>query len=90
MIKRRQSATNAKDRKQALRASSGVRREEIDALTSTLKKGRAGRKGVVIYINPIAKEALDTLARSQKKSLQVLGVEAVNQLFIRYGQKPIA
>jgi hypothetical protein len=56
----------------------------------TCPKGRAGRKGVVIYLDPIAKDLLAELAHERRKTLQELGIEAFNHLFRAYGQKPLA
>jgi hypothetical protein len=94
MTKRKQAAKHAalsaRGRKAALVAVSGVARQKPASATSVLEKGRAGRKGVVIYLNPIAKDALAALAHEHRKSLQDLGIEAFNHLFRAYGQKPIA
>jgi hypothetical protein len=79
-----------KGRKEALRGSSGVKQPKQPAPEAVLEKGRAGRRGVVVYLNPAAKDSLALLARAQGKSLQGLGVEAFNQLFLSYGYKPIA
>lgn len=85
----RQASASAKSRKEALRGSSGVKQRKPPP-AAVLEKGRAGTRGVVIYLNPIAKEALSELARAQRKSLQRLGLEAFNHLFLSYGGKPIA
>jgi len=53
-------------------------------------KGRKGRKGVVIYLTPEAKDQLARLAFDQRMTVQDLGVEAINLLFEAYRQKPIA
>ncbi|MND02677.1 hypothetical protein D3C83_221470 [compost metagenome] len=69
---------------------SGVERKKPAAPAAPPEKGRAGRKGVVIYLDPAAKKLLADLAHEHQKSLQDLGIEAFNHLFRAYGQKPIA
>ena len=81
------AALSATRRREELEAVSGVERKKPAAPP---EKGRAGRKGVVIYLDPIAKELLAQLAHERRKSLQDLGIEAFNHLFRAYGQKPIA
>lgn len=53
-------------------------------------KGRKGRKGVVIYLTPEAKEQLARLAHDQRKSVQAIGIDAINLLFESNRLKPIA
>lgn len=53
-------------------------------------KGRKGRKGVVIYLSPEAKEQLAQLAHAHRKSMQAIGTDAINLLFESYRLKPIA
>ncbi len=53
-------------------------------------KGRQGRKGVVIYLSPEAKEQLARLAHEQRKSVQAVGIDAINLLFESNRLKPIA
>jgi hypothetical protein len=84
------AALSAARRREALEAVSGVERKKPASLSATPEKGRAGRKGVVIYLDPPAKEMLAQLAHERRKSLQDLGLEAFNHLFRAYGQKPIA
>jgi len=84
------AAMSATRRREALEAVSGVERKKPAVPATPPEKGRAGRKGVVIYLDPPAKEVLAQLAHEHRKSLQDLGVEAFNHLFRAYGQKPIA
>jgi hypothetical protein len=85
------SATmTATRRREELEAVSGVERKKPASLPTVPEKGRAGRKGVVIYLEPLAKKVLADLAHEHRKSLQELGLEAFNHLFRAYGQKPIA
>ena len=84
------AALTATRRREVLEAVSGVERKKPAPPAAPPEKGRAGRKGVVIYLDPIAKQLLAELAHERRKSLQDLGVEAFNHLFRAYGQKPIA
>jgi Antitoxin-like ribbon-helix-helix len=51
---------------------------------------RHGKKGIVIYVDPEAARKLRQMALDQGRSLQSLGLEAINALFEKYGEKPIA
>lgn len=77
-----------------LQAVSGVKRTADvrggPAEAIVTGSGRAGRKAIAIYMQPIAKEQLDRIAHEQRKSIQALGIEALNLLFRHYDQKPIA
>jgi hypothetical protein len=53
-------------------------------------KSRDQLKGVVIYINPVAKKRLSQLARKYEKTVQDIGIEAINLMFRHYGEKPLA
>jgi hypothetical protein len=81
---------SATRRRQELEAVSGVERKKPVPPADVPEKGRAGRKGVVIYLDPIAKDLLAELAHERRKTLQELGIEAFNHLFRAYGQKPLA
>lgn len=94
----RQSAavkpSNAATRKAALLARSGVERRkpepEPPVASYPIGKGRKGRKGITIYMHPLAKEVLDKISREHRKTVQDLGLEALNLMFRQYGEKPIA
>lgn len=81
------------DLRAALQAKSGVRRRTDPPLlpeTMVLPgKGRESLKGVVIYLNEAAKDQLARLSIDQRRTVQDLGVEAINLLFRRYREKPI-
>jgi hypothetical protein len=85
--RRNQSVVSS--RKAALLAASGVERRPppIDEIAG---RSRKGRKGVVVYLHPVAKDLLVRLAREQRKTIQDLGLEAINLLFKQYGEKPLA
>lgn len=84
----------AADRKAAISARSGVKRQLprrlLPAERYPIGKDRKQRKGIAIYMHPLAKDVLDDIARENGKTVQDLGIEALNLLFVRYGEKPIA
>jgi hypothetical protein len=79
--------------KQRLKAASGVTRQgdaAREAPVIVVNPGRKGRKAVAIYMQPLAKDQLTRIAHEHKKSIQDLGIEAINLLFRHYDMKPIA
>lgn len=86
--------SRAAERKAAIRARSGVetrqRRELAGPAEYPIGKSRKALKGISIYMHPLAKDVLDKIAREQERTVQDLGLEALNLLFRRYGEKPIA
>ena len=81
-------------RKAAIRARSGVERRKPEPPAPTpaypIGKGRKALKGISIYMHPLAKDVLDKIAAEQDRTVQDLGLEALNLLFRHYGEKPIA
>ena len=88
------ATTDAAGRKAALRAKSGVKRAQPvpapEVSTYPIGKGRKHLKGISIYMHPLAKDILDKIAREQGRTVQELGLEALNLLYRNYGEKPIA
>ncbi len=85
--------STASERKALLRANSGVTRKvptPAPPEAYPIGKGRKALKGISIYMHPLAKDALDAIAEDQGKSIQELGLEALNLLFRDYGRKPVA
>ncbi|MFN3868482.1 MAG: ribbon-helix-helix domain-containing protein [Hyphomicrobiaceae bacterium] len=86
--------TDAARRKAALKARSGIERSKPEPTPEPAPfptgKGRKSLKGISIYMNPLAKEVLDKIAKEQQRTVQDLGLEALNLLFRKYGEKPIA
>lgn len=84
----------APTRKAAMEARAvGVRRKPEPvplAVAYPTGRGRKALKGISIYMHPLAKDVLDKIAREQAKTVQDLGLEALNLLFTHYGEKPIA
>jgi len=88
------NAPAASGRKAAIRARSGVDRLKAKPADETpaypIGKGRKALKGISIYMHPLAKEVLDRISHEQNRTVQDLGLEALNMLFQRYGEKPVA
>lgn len=83
----------AAERKAAIKARSGVARRDVEPAVVQaypIGKGRRSLKGISIYMHPLAKDVLDKIAREQGRTVQDLGLEALNLLFRHYGEKPIA
>ena len=81
-------------RKEALLQASGKTRArrtpKADVAPMAIGKGRQGLKPVAIYMNPAAKETLIRISESHGKTIQMLGLEALNLLFEQYDEKPVA
>lgn len=88
-----ETRASAAERKAGLRARSGVPRKGVEAAIVTeypIGKSRKSLKGIAIYMHPLAKDVLTRIAREQGRSVQELGLEALNLLFRHYGERPIA
>jgi DNA-binding TFAR19-related protein (PDSD5 family) len=84
-------AAHAEKSRLALQRASSVKALRAAASEEEpLGKGRKGRKGVVIYLTPEAKEQLARLAHEQRKTMQAIGTDAINLLFAANRLKPIA
>ncbi len=88
------AASAAAARKAAITARSSAKRQPAKSAPTAerypIGKGRKALKGISIYMHPLAKDVLDEIARKQGRTVQDLGLEALNLLFERYGEKPIA
>ncbi len=51
---------------------------------------RAGKKTAIVYIDPAGARELKLLALDTSRSQQDLLVEAINDLLIKHGKKPLA
>ncbi len=84
----------AVSRKQQVSARSSVRsrraQAEDERQSAVISKDRKQLKGIAIYMNPAAKRVLDKIALDNERTVQDLGLEALNLLFRQYGEKPIA
>ena len=84
--------SSAAERKAAMQSRSGIERNKPEKSNGSfpIGKGRKALKVISIYMHPLAKDILDRIARDQDRTVQDLGLEALNLLFVQYGQKPIA
>jgi hypothetical protein len=92
MTDQRKMSPEDVERLLALRDSSGIEQPPAPELESqrAMPKGRAGMKGVVVYLTPVAKEALVRISERERRTLNELSLEAINMLFVSRGEKPIA
>ncbi|MGE3918451.1 MAG: hypothetical protein AB7F78_22385, partial [Hyphomicrobiaceae bacterium] len=70
-------STRAASLKQRLRAASGVQRTEEPAREApaiVVTPGRAGKKPIAIYMQPLAKDQIMKLSHERKKTIQELGI----------------
>ena len=87
-----QKATaSAANRKASLLAKSGIEagRSAGRPLVSP-GKNRKGKRSIAIYMDQVVKDELDGIALRERRSIQELGLEAINLLLVRYGGKAIA
>ena len=84
----------ASKREAAIRARSSVSNSVSRVTTATsgpaIGRGRAGKKPISVYMHPLAKDLLAQISKDQSKSIQELGIEALNLLFTKYKHKPVA
>jgi hypothetical protein len=52
--------------------------------------GRRGKRGLTVYLDPMAHAELKAVAEDQEKRLEDLLKEGINLVLARYGRKPIA
>jgi hypothetical protein len=60
-----------------------------EAETARSKRSRAGKKGLVLYVDPQVPLALKRIALDTGVSVQVLAMRALNMLLERHGHDPI-
>lgn len=92
MTNQRKMLSDDVERLLALRECSGIEQPpapELDAHRS-VPKSRAGMKGVVVYLTPVAKTTLVRISERERRTLNELTTEAINMLFVSRGEKPIA
>lgn len=51
---------------------------------------RQGKRGIVAYVDPLAIRELKILSADKERSMQDLFIEAINDLLVKHGKKPIA
>ncbi len=84
----------AADRRARIKSSTSRQRAQpagpAASADTALSRKRKDLKGIAIYMHPIAKRTLDKIAYEHDKSVQELGLEALNLLFTQYGERPLA
>ena len=92
--RKKKNPPKASRREAAIRArssvSSSVSRKATATSAPAIGRGRAGKNSMSVYMHPLAKDLLTQIAKDQSKSIQDLGIEAINLLFTKYKCKPIA
>jgi hypothetical protein len=53
-------------------------------------RSRRGKKGIVIYVDPVVAKMLRRIALDHDTTIQALGEDAINRLLERHGEKPVA
>ena len=51
---------------------------------------RRGKKGIVAYVDPLVIRELKILSADKDRPMQDLFIEAINDLLVKHGKKPIA
>jgi len=84
----------------ALNNASGkppIRQQANDIKPSVLKENtqgaapcRQGKKAITGFFDPVVSRQLKQLALDEDKTIQLLITEALNDLFVKHNQKPIA
>ena len=87
---KRRRATAAQRRAALLAQSYGALRKNAGRPLISPGKGRKGKRSIAIYMDQIVKDELDAIALRERRSIQDLGLEAINLLLVRYGGKGIA
>ncbi|BAZ19365.1 hypothetical protein NIES4073_02350 (plasmid) [Kalymmatonema gypsitolerans NIES-4073] len=64
--------------------------QQSSTLKPELPPSRQGKKAIAGHFDPAVSKQLKQLALSQDKTVQTLLAEALNDLFEKYGFKPIA
>ena len=73
-----------------LKAREPERRKPEKVYNAAATPGRRGKRGLTIYLDPVAHADLKAIAENEDKLLQDLLREGVNLVLQRYGKKPIA
>ena len=73
-----------------LKAKEPERRKPEKVFNASATPGRRGKRGLTLYLDPVAHAALKEISENEDKLLQDLLKEGVNLVLQRYGKKPIA
>lgn len=64
--------------------------KSIEKEIAIVPASRVGKKAITGFFDPAVSKQFKRLALDQDKTVQVLVAEAINDLFEKYGQMPIA
>ena len=64
--------------------------KEPEPQSKNTAPSRQGKRGIVAYVDPLAIRELKILSADQDRSMQDLFIEAINDLLVKHGKKPIA
>jgi len=64
--------------------------DDKPARKSPPRPDREGKRGKLVFINEAAEKSFSIMAIELDKTNQALMVEAINDLFVKYGRDPIA
>ncbi len=64
--------------------------EEVATATKTSQPSRQKKKSINAFIDPAAATQLKILSAEIGKTQQEVFIEAINDVFIKYGKKPLA
>jgi hypothetical protein len=70
--------------------SEAVTNDNKPARKSAPRPDREGKRGNLVWINEAAEKSFSIMAIELDKTKQALMVEAINDLFVKYGRDPIA
>lgn len=72
------------------KAKEPERRKKEKIYNANATPARRGKRGLTLYLDPVAHAELKAVAEDQDKRLEDLLKEGVNLILQRYGKKPIA
>jgi hypothetical protein len=81
---------NASAKPLATKTVSEAKTTTVKEETSNVPPSRQGKKAVTGFFDPTVSRQLKRLALDEDKTIQLLLTEALNDLFVKYNQKPIA
>jgi hypothetical protein len=70
--------------------SAPVANDDKPARKSSPRPDREGKRGNLVFINEAAEKSFSIMGIELDKTKQALMVEAINDLFVKYGRDPIA
>jgi hypothetical protein len=75
---------------QSLESKAQAKQDTTVTATKALQASRQKKKSINAFMDPAAAKQLKQLALETDKTQQALLIEAINDVFIKYGKKPLA